>query len=228
MAPSPTVSRARPVRALLVLGLVSLGLAGAPRAQAGVTIAPYVSIKSTKSIKPNAKDKSQENETVAQRKEAGIRAGLSLGSLFSLQLSAGQNKLTTTQKTQDAKDEYGQIDYQKDLNMSTEAPDTAVKITETQRNGKVSLVIDPSFSIFILRAKAGVTATQRILETEVTGKDKVTLNPPPTYKPHSGFGVGIRFSPSMYAMAEYNFLHYAFPKIQPFEREVAVSFALSI
>jgi hypothetical protein len=230
MTPFHPLRSVLPARAcpLLILGALALGLVGAPRAQAGVTIAPYVSVKSTKSIKPNAKDKSQENETVAQRKEAGLRASLSMGQLFSLQFSAGQNKLTTTQKTQDAKDEYGDIDYQKDLNLSTDAPDTELKITETQRNGKVSLVFDPSFSIFILRAKAGVTATQRILETEETGKDKMTLTAPPTYKPHSGFGVGIRFSPSMYAMAEYNFLHYKFPKVQPFEREVAVSFALSI
>ena len=209
------------------LGLaLAFGAVAAP-ARAGIEVSPYVSIKSTKSVKPNAKDKSQENETVKQRQEAGLRAGVSFFSLMRFQVSVGQNKLTTTQKSQDAKDEYGEIDYQKDLNMSVDDPAQEVKITETQRNGKASLVFDLGFSILMLRAKAGLTATQRIVETEVTGKAKETKNFGPTYKPHSGFGAGVRLSPTMYVMAEYNFLHYQFPKIQPFEREVAVTYSVS-
>lgn len=210
----------------LFAAAIALFLA-APVAEAGITVAPYVSIKSTKSIKAQ-KSKGTETETVKQRKEAGFRGSLTFFRLLSLQLSAGQNKLTTTEKTQDAKDEYGEIDYSHDLNMSTDTPDTEIKITETQRNAKFSVVLDPGFWIFILRAKAGVTATQRILETEVTGQEKVTVTKGPTYKPHSGFGFGVRFTPQMYAMAEYNFFHYKFPEIQPFEREVAVSFAVSL
>ena len=206
---------------------LSLGILATPPARAGVEVSPYVSIKSTKSVKPNAKDKSQENETVAQRKEAGIRVGVAFYSLMRFQVSVGQNKLTTTKKTQAAKDEYGQIDYQKDLNMSVDDPTQEIKITETQRNGKASLIIDPSFSIFMLRAKVGITATQRTLESEVTGAAKVTKTFGPTYKPHSGFGAGVRLSPRMYFMAEYNFLHYQFPKIQPFERELAVTYSVS-
>ena len=197
------------------------------RADAGITVAPYVSIKSTKSIKANAKNKDQEDQSEAERREAGLRVGFSLGRLFSLQMSGGQNKLTTTTKTQDAKDEYGKIDYQKDLNMSTDDPLSTAKITETQRNAKASLVFDPSFSILMLRAKIGVTATQRTLETEVTGQEKLTKTFGPTYNPHSGFGAGVRLTPMMYFMAEYNFLHYDFPKIQPFEREVAVTYGVS-
>jgi hypothetical protein len=200
----------------------------APVAQAGVEISPYVSIKSTKTVKPGAKDKSTENETVAQRKEAGLRAGVAVFSLMKFQVSFGQNELTTTQKTQAAKDEYGQIDYQKDLNMSVDDPSQEIKITETQRNAKASLIIDPSFSIFMLRAKIGVTATQRILASQVTGQEKLTQTFGPTYNPHSGFGAGIRLSPTMYFMAEYNFLHYKFPKIEPFEREVAVTYSVSL
>ncbi len=194
----------------------------------GVTVSPYVSIKSTKSVKPQAKDKSKENETVKQRKEAGIRGSVSFWSLFTLGLSVGQNTLTTTEKTQAAKDEYGEIDYQKDLNMSTDNPDNEIKITETQRNARLTMSIDPSFWIFILRAKAGVVAKQRILVTEETGKEKKTLNAGPTYKPTSGFGFGVRFTPTMYAMAEYNMYHYAFPKPEPFEREVAVSYSIEM
>src|SRR4051812_46744453 len=87
--------------------LLGLGLFLAPTAQAGITVAPYVSIKSTKSVKQDKKDKTQENETIKQRKEAGLRAGISFWRLFSLQVSAGQNTLTTTEKTSVAKDEYG-------------------------------------------------------------------------------------------------------------------------
>lgn len=212
----------------LVAGIVSLALFGAATpALAGIEVSPYVSIKSTKSVKPNSKNKSQENETVKQRKEAGLRAGIGFFRLMRFQMSVGQNQLVTTQKTQAAKDEYGEIDYQKDMNMSVDNPEQEVKITETQRNGKASLILDPSFSIFMLRAKAGVTATQRIVTTEVTGGEKVTKTFGPTYKPHSGFGAGVRLSPTMYVMAEYNFLHYQFPKIEPFEREVAVTYSVS-
>ncbi len=208
----------------LVLGGALLAFAGV--AEAGVTVGPYVSIKSTKSVKPNKKN-ATETEKVKQRQEAGLRAGVSFFRLFSLQLSAGQSTVTTTEKTQTAKDEYGEIDYETDLNMSTEDPASEIKIIETQRNAKISVVVDPSFSIFILRAKAGVTATQRILETEVTGAEKVTKTFGPTYKPHSGFGAGVRLGASMYFIAEYNMLHYKFPEIEPFEREVAVTYGVS-
>lgn len=207
--------------------LVAAGLVLASPAMARVSISPYVSIKSTKSIKTNKK-KSEETETVKQRQEGGIRGSVSFWKIFALQASVGQSKLTTTQKTQDAKDEYGEIDYEKDLNMSTENPENEIKITETQRNGKLSIVLDPGFWIFILRAKAGVTATQRILEVEQTDQEATTQTFGPTYKPHSGFGFGVRFTPRMYAIAEYNMFHYKFPEIEPFEREVALSFSIEI
>lgn len=197
-------------------------------AVAGVNIAPYVSIKSTKSIKANKNDKSKEDETVKERREAGLRGTLTFFRLFGLQLGLGQSQVTTTQKTQDAVDEYGQIDFKKDLNTSTDDPASELKITETQRNARMSIVLDPSFGPFILRARAGVTATQRILVTEATGEEKSTKVFGPFYKPLSGFGAGIRITPGSYFMAEYNFLHYAFPKTTPFEREVAVTYAISL
>jgi hypothetical protein len=223
------VVSARAVRAAFAAFTVTaFAFAAAPRAEAGIQIAPYVSIKSTKSVKPNQKNKSEEKETIKQRQEGGLRFGLSFWRLFSFQLSAGQSTLTTTEKTSVAKDEYGEIDYEKDLNMSTDNPDNELKLTETQRNAKASLVIDPSFWIFMLRAKAGVTATQRILEAQETGKDKTTLTTGPTYKPHSGFGFGVRLTPKMYFMAEYNMFHYKFPEIEPFEREVAVTYSVEL
>jgi hypothetical protein len=198
-------------------------------AWAGLTISPYVSIKSTKSVTPGKTNKNQEGETIKQRQEYGINASLSFWRLFKTQLSVGQSKQTTTSKVSAVTDEYGKIDLSKDLNMDTDQPDNEVKLTETQRVGKFSLLVDPSFSIFILRFKIGVTAMQRIIEKEEMGVEPATLTVGPTYNPHSGFGAGIRFTPRMYFMAEYNFFHYNYPtKIEPFERELAVSYNVSI
>lgn len=198
-------------------------------AWAGVTISPYVSIKSTKSVTPGKKDKTTENETIKQKQEYGIQASLSFWRLFKTQLSVGQSKTTTTSKVSEVTDEYGKIDLSKDLNMDTDQPDNEVKLTETQRVGKFSLMLDPSFSIFILRFKVGVTALQRIIEKEEVGVDPSKITVGPTYNPHSGVGAGIRFGPRMYFMAEYNFFHYNYPKnIEPFERELAVSYNVSL
>jgi hypothetical protein len=199
------------------------------QAWARVTISPYVSIKSTKSVTPGKKDSSTENETIKQRQEYGIQASVSFWKLFKTQLSVGQSQLTTTSKVSEVKDEYGKIDFAQDLNMDTDQPDNEVKIKETQRVGKFSLMLDPSFSIFILRFKVGVTAMQRIIEKEETGAEPSSITVGPKYNPHSGFGAGIRFSPRMYFMAEYNFFHYNYPtQIEPFERELAVSYNVSI
>jgi hypothetical protein len=129
----------------------------------------------------------------------------------------------------EVKDEYGKIDFATDLNMDTEQADNEVKLTETQRVGKFSLMLDPSFSIFIMRFKVGVTAMQRIIDKEEMGAEPSSITVGPKYNPHSGFGAGIRFSSRMFFMAEYNFLHYNYPtKIEPFERELAVSYNVSI
>jgi hypothetical protein len=194
---------------------------------ARISVSPYISIKSTKSVNPNRK-KGTETEKIKQRQEAGIKGSISFWRLFKFQLGVGQSKLTTTEKTAQAKDEYGEIDYEEDLNISTEEADKEIRITETQRNAKASLIIDPSFSIFILRAKAGVTARQRVLETEIIDGEKTNLTKGPTYNPHSGFGAGVRFGRTMYFIIEYNFDHYKFPELEPFEREVAVNFGINI
>jgi hypothetical protein len=210
----------------LTLIVTSL-LFAAGSAMGGISIGPYVSVKSTKSVKPGKK-KSEETETIKQRNEAGIKANVSFFRLMKFQLGLGQSKLTTTSKTSAVKDEYDEIDYEKDMNMKTDNPENEIKITETQNVGQASLIIDPSFWIFILRAKAGVTARQRIVETEQEGAEKQTLTEGPTYKPHSGFGAGVRLGRSMYFIAEYNFYHYKFPEIEPFERELTVNFGVSL
>jgi hypothetical protein len=220
----------RPITSALTRAALAVALAAVPATPclAGVTVAPYASIKSTKSIKANGGDKSKEDETTKERREAGLRAGLTFYRLLGVSLSAGQSKVTTTTKTETAKDEYGEIDYGKDFDLSTDDPDSTLKVTETQRVAKLTVTVDPSIGFLILRAKAGVTATQRIVEVQQDDQPATTQTFGPTYKPHSGFGLGVRFSPKLYFMAEYGFNHYAFPKLEPFEREATVSFALEI
>lgn len=126
-------------------------------------------------------------------------------------------------------DEYNKIDIAKDLDMDTAQPDNLVKLTETQRVGQFSVMLDPSFSIFILRLKLGITAMQRIITKDELGVGTSTITVGPTYNPHSGVGAGIRFSSNMYFMAEYSFYHYNYPsKVEPFERELTVSYNVSI
>ena len=204
-------------------------------AQARITIEPYASVSSTKQIKTDNAGKnssnttaSTETETVKQRTTYGVRGSLSFFRLLKLQLGVGTNQLTTTQKTSQAVDDYGEIDFQKDLNMDTSTPDKEVKVTETQKKGTATLVVDPSFSIFILRGKAGVVATQRDLKKEEVGAATVHVIEPIKYKPILGGGAGIKFSSDAYFIAEYSFFLYKFPEKSPFEREVTVTFGLSI
>ncbi|MES2745277.1 MAG: hypothetical protein V4655_07610 [Bdellovibrionota bacterium] len=209
-----------------LLALLLIFSSVAPSVFAGVEFAPYVSIKSTKSVTPGKNN--TEDQSIKQRQEYGIRAGVSFWRLFKTQLSLGQSKTTTTHQTNNAVDEYSEVDFNKDFNMDTSDPANTMSLTETQRIGKFSLMIDPSFSIFIMRAKIGVTARQRIIEKAEAGRPDQKIEAPITYKPHSGVGVGIKFGPKMYFMAEYEMYHYAAPKLEPFERELSVSYNVSI
>jgi hypothetical protein len=192
---------------------------------AKVDLVPYVSIKNTKTIKPV--DSETEKETIVQRQEYGIRASISFWRLMKFQVGVGQSALTTTTKSQDAVDEYGEIDFEKDMDLDTSEPEKEVRVKETQRVLKSAFVLDPSFSIFVLRAKIGVMAKQRILEHQETGEEAVTITEDPQYFPLSGVGAGIRLSSKINVMAEYEFNHYKFPELEPFERQVSVSFQFS-
>ncbi|MBP9707419.1 MAG: hypothetical protein KBD78_07210 [Oligoflexales bacterium] len=207
---------------LLILNSYSFG----NLVYARVSVAPFVSMSSTKKIKPAADKK--ETETLKQRTTYGVRGELGFYRLLKFQLSVGQNELVTTDKTSEAKDEFGEINFEKDLNMSTADPESEVKVTEKMLQAKVGLAIDPSFSIFIMRVKAGVQANQRSFKLEQTGQEVQSYTSPITYKPYAGAGAGIRFSPRMYFMSEYGFYFYKFPETEPFEREVSVSFNVSI
>ncbi len=213
-------------------GLIVSGLTFASPSQAGITFEPFASTSSTKQIKPDKIGKTSgsatETETIKQRTTYGLRASIGFLKILKFQLGIGTNKLTTTSKTSQAVDEYGEVDFASDLDMDTSNPDKEVTITEVQKKGTATLVIDPSFSVFLLRAKAGMVATQREFTKAAVGEPTVTEKTPVTYKPTVGFGAGIKLSPKMYFMAEYSLFLYKYPEKTPFEREVTVSYGLSI
>ena len=204
-------------------------------ANAGISIEPFASVSSTKEIKPdkagskNASGGSAtETETIKQRTTYGLRGSVGFFRIMKFQLGVGTNELTTTSKTSQAVDDYGEINFEKDLDMDTSDPEKEVKITETQNKATATMALDPSFSIFMLRAKAGVVATQRKFSKESDGAVPVKYTSPIKYKPVCGAGAGIKLGPKMFFMAEYNLFLYKFPEKEPFEREVVVSYGVSI
>ncbi len=198
----------------------------AAQAHARVEIAPYASISSTKAIKPGEVGK--ETSTQKQRTTYGLRANVRMGKLFRFESSIGQSKLVTTSKVQDTVDDLDSIDFERDLDMNTDDPEAEVKATETQIQARVGVSMDPSFSIFVARAKVGVQASQRTMELEQAGAEPSKVTEPISYKPYAGGGFGIRFSPRVYAIAEYTFLFVEFPELKPFMREVTVSMNVAI
>jgi hypothetical protein len=214
--------------------LIVASFLSASPAFARISFEPFASVSSTKTIKPDkaGKNKSEpattETEIIKQRTTYGIRASVGFFRIMKFQLGVGTNELATTSKTSQAVDDYGEIDFEKDLKMDTSTPDKEVKVTETQKKGTATLVLDPSFSIFVLRAKAGVVATQRELKKEEQDKPAIEYISPISYKPVAGAGAGLRFGPRMYFIAEYSLFLYKFPEKSPFEREVTVTYGLSI
>ena len=193
---------------------------------ARVYVSPYVSISSKKKIEPAKAGKAKETSKTAQRTTYGVKAGLSFWRLFNLQLSVGRSKLDKTEKVQDAADEFDEIDYEADLNMATDDPDAFIDTQEITDKARLSLILDPGFWILIARAKVGVQATKRSMT--LTQNDVTTKTEPPiTYKPIAGAGLGVRLTSRMKAMAEYTFVFYKFPETEPFEREVSISYQIA-
>jgi hypothetical protein len=192
-----------------------------------IYVSPFVSVNSTKGIQTSKSSKDKEDVTTTQRTTYGINAGVSFWRIFSLQLSVGRSQLDKTMKTQNAADEYGEIDFEQDLNMDTSDPEAEIRKLEITDKARVGVVLDPGFWIFIARAKAGVQATKRSVEltqNQVTTKEDLPI----TYKPTAGAGFGVRLGPRMKAMAEYNLFFYKFPDTKTFEREVAITYSVAL
>lgn len=211
------------MRHIIISLAILLGVA--QTAEARFYMSPYVSVSSKKKIKPA--DAGKESSNTSQRTTYGIRAGLGLGKLFRLQLSVGRAQLDKSEKVSKASDDLEEIDYEEDLNMSTDDPDALVNTKEIQDKARLTAILDPGFWIFIARAKAGVQASQRKMSL-TQGGETSEFTTPIKYSPLAGAGLGIRLGRMMKAMAEYTLIFTEFPEEKPFEREVSVSFSINI
>lgn len=206
----------------------SIYLLSSSNGYSNISISPYISIKSKKVSKKDKNDPTKEVETTVERQEIGVKGSVRFLKLMQLSLGVGQSELKKTEQLNELVDEYDEIDYSNDLDIANRSTTDLITRKETQRNAKLTLSVNPSFSIFIFKVKIGVTARQRIIESEIEGIKQPTITKGPTYKPHSGVGVGVRLSPGSYFMVEYGAYHYKFPKIEPFERELTVSYSVRI
>ena len=214
-------------RIVLIIALLGWGFSSHQAQAKMFTFAPYYGLSSTKKINTNKSDKSQEDTVNKTREEYGIKLGLKLGRLFKTEFSVGQSILTVTEKTRDAVDEFDEIDYEEDLNMDTSDPDVDVKTTDEILNARFGLIFDPSFYIFVLRTKLGVKAQKRKLTLEQPPSAPVVSEPPITYKPYAGAGLGVKISRKMFFIIEYVGHFYKFPETEPFQREVTVSYNIA-
>ena len=210
---------------MILIGLMIM--MNAHDAYGGINFEPYFSYRSTKGITSD-RSKGTETETIKNREEKGIRGGIGFFSLLKIQASVGQSFTVTTKKTNQISDEYDEIDFEKELNYDPNSEVKDLKTKETDSRANISVIVDPSFWIFIARAKIGVSARQRVVKVFEGDTQVLKKEPPITYKPVAGAGLGVKFSYNMYAIAEYSVYFYKFPEPEPFERSVSLSLGFSI
>jgi hypothetical protein len=196
-----------------------------------IYFSPFVSVSSNKNIDASkvgqTSSSSSETAVTSQRTTYGLKAGLSFWRIFRFQTSIGRSQLEKTVKTQYAVDDFEQIDFEQDLNMSTSDPDADVTTKEVMDKLRVSVVVDPGFWIFLMRAKMGVQASRRSISLSQNGVTTETL-PPITYNPIAGAGLGVKLGRTMKAMIEYDFNFYKYPELKPLEREVSISYTIAL
>ncbi len=212
---------------LVAIGFSSLNAYAAKMKMGFVSLEPYYSMIQNKD---NFTDSSgQDVSKTRKTEEYGLRASVKLAKILQLRASYGESKSSKTETAIEIADTFDEIDLQTDLQIDTSNPDADVTINEHQKNAKLKLVIDPSFSIFIVRAFVGVSARWRILTRQEEGLEDYTSEYGPKYNPVAGAGFGIRFSRRLYAMAEYEFYFHNYPdELEPFEQALSVSFGVSI
>ena len=212
---------------IVAMGFSSLNAYAAKVKMGFLSLEPYYSMIQNKD---NFTDSSgQDVSKVRKTEEYGLRASLKLASILQLRASYGESKSKKTEKAIEIADTFDQIDFQTDLQIDTTDPDVDVTVNEHQKNAKLKLVIDPSFSIFIVRVYVGVSARWRLLTREDVGVEDYTAEYGPEYNPVAGAGFGIKLSRRLYAMAEYEFYFYNYPtEFEPFEQALSVSVGVSI
>jgi hypothetical protein len=221
--------------ALLALsaGLLHSNLA---EAQGRLSIVPYASVSSSKSIKPNkvGKDKAETStsstENVNQRTTYGLKIDIRLLSFLAFNVQGGVNKVDKTKKVSGMRDEFKEINIVEDLNLDPDNQKSEYRYQEEQRLATAKLMLTPRLGSFLwLKAGAGVRARQRLITvTDKVSDESQKIKDPIRYHAVGTAGVGVRLFRSMSAQAEYNFYFMKFPEVEPHEQEVAVGFGISI
>ena len=196
----------------------------------GLTIAPFASVSSTKSIKPNA-SKSASDEIVTQRITYGLGVELRLARFFSVGVKAGTNQVDTTKKASAMRDEYGDIDFEKDANVNIQDQNASYHYKEKQLIGDARAYFRPSlFSGLWAKFSAGVRARKRDVTVTQTGDTTTAkdIHDPIKYHAVGGAGLGFRLLKAFHGSIDYSFYFLKFPKTQPHEQSVSVAFGVEI
>ena len=193
------------------------------------SIGPFASVSSTKSIKPSA-DKESSDEVATQRATYGVKLGIGLGRLFSLDIKAGVNEVDRTKKASAMRDEFGDIDFDKDANVDPSSQDATYRYQESQKQGTARLLISPRlFRMVWLDVGAGVRARKRdVMVTDEAAGTKQTIDDPIRYHAIGTAGLRFRLLRAFSGNIEYNFYFLKFPELEPHEQEVAIGFGVSI
>lgn len=216
--------------AVTLAGLAILGTGGRAFGAGRLSVGPYASVTSSKSIKAKKPGSEASEEVTTQRTTYGLRADIRLSKFFSLTGQAGVNKVDRTKKLVAMRDEYGDIDFQSDLNVSPGDQNATFRYQEEQRLGQAKLVLRPLYTSFLwLNVGAGVQARQRL----ITSTDKATGVSTKTtdkirYQALASAGLGYKILRAFTGKIEYTFYFTKFPKTQPHEQEVAVNFGVEI
>lgn len=216
-----------------VLGIFSLHF---QHAQAGIlTITPYASVSSTKSIKPNKVGKSAngsgtETESVTQKTTYGLNLDFRISQYFVFRVGGGTNQTDATRKMIAMRDEYGYINYEKDANVDPAKQDATYRKIEKQNMGRAELLFQPILTNYLwLKFGAGVRAMRRdVAVTDVEKNIKTSIKDPFRYHAVGTAGAGARLLRGLSANVEYKFYFIKFPKTQPHEQEVLIGFGIQI
>lgn len=199
-----------------------------------ISITPYAGVSSTKGIKPakvtpiGQKDtKTSSNETVTQRQNVGLKVDVKFFRLFGLNVTGAYNKIDTTKSSGAMRDEFGEIDFKKDI-VGTSSAD--FNYQEEQRMATAKVGLYPSIGKLIgVKVEAGVRARQRIIKSEnkLTGDTK-NINDPIRFHPTATAGGSIKLGGMAKFMIDYSFYFLKFPETNPHEQEVTIGMGVSI
>ena len=136
-----------------------------------------------------------------------------------------------TKKSIAMRDEYGDIDFKKDANVDPNNQSEEYRYIEQQRLGVAQLTINPSIipGIVWIELGAGVRARQRLLDvTSIVAKEKKSIHDPVRYHAVGIAGAHAKLLGAFFGGMQYKFYFLKFPKTQPHEQEVNITFGVSI